>query len=139
MQHFPRYHKSILVSSAKDTFADDFRTGQLAKVEARIQAHPEELQDLVALLQAPDVAMQVRIGISAILETLTGDSALAPLIPLLGELSQQGPEHIRSDACYFLGLTQQQQALPYLEAACRDKHSEVRASATEALDDIPRT
>ena len=136
MQQFPRYPHNLLAVSSKVTLAEDLSTGQLAKVEAHLQKHPAELLDLIALLAEPEVAMQVRIGISAVLETLAGQPMLVALIPGLGELTRNPSEPIRSDACYFLGLTGHPKALPYLKAACSDEHSEVRAAAEEALDDL---
>ncbi len=112
------------------------REGKLARVEQLISGEPGMLKALLPLIAAADTPMQVRLGISAIIEGLQGQSALHALTDRLGRLSTSNDHRVRSDACYFLGLSGSASARQYLEPRLNDNHEEVREIAQEALDGL---
>jgi HEAT repeat protein len=138
MEHFPRYSKNILLSlqPGKELLSELLRTGKLNEAQSLIDDHPEKIAHLVELLDDSDTAMHVRIGISAIIESLAGRPLLHSIIPALGELLQHAQIHVRIDACYFLGQTHHQDALTWLKQALNDKSTQVRESAQESIEEI---
>jgi len=110
------------------------RNGELNEAEALLQRRPQHLSALLPLLGATDTPIQVRLGISAIVEALEGSEALRELLPELLRLSSDTDHRVRSDACHFLGLSHQREALPALRTRLSDMHPEVREIAAEAIE-----
>ena len=108
--------------------------GELNEAETLLQRQPQHLSALLPLLGAEDTPIQVRLGISAIVEALEGSEALRELLPELLRLSSDTDHRVRSDACHFLGLSHQREALPALRTRLSDMHSEVREIAAEAIE-----
>jgi len=109
-------------------------SGELAEAEALLQRQAQHLDALLPLLAAPDTPIQVRLGIGAILESLEGSEALHALLPELIRLSTHEDHRVRSDACHYLGLTHNVEALPALEVRREDVHPEVREIAADAIE-----
>lgn len=107
--------------------------GQLAKVETLIARQPQLLPRLLPLLEDPELELQVRLGVGAILEGLAGSAALQRLVPELGRLSAAADHRVRIDACHYLGLSGNPAAAAYLRLRLDDGDVEVREVAAEAL------
>ncbi len=107
--------------------------GELTTAEDLIAQSPQHLPLLLSLLSQTDVPIQVRLGISAIIEGLEGQQSLQTLLPNLIEMSRHRDHRLRSDACHFLGLSHSADALPALQAKVNDENSEVREIAAEAV------
>lgn len=88
---------------------------------------------LVRLLGDPDAALQVRVGVAALLEELADGAALAALVDALGALTRHADARIRIDAAHALGLSRAPAARAYLEALQQDGDAEVREVAQESL------
>lgn len=112
------------------------REGQLAEAETLLRSQPQHLPALLPLLEDTLSPIQVRLGVSAILESIEGTSALQSLLPQLITLSKHPDHRLRSDACYFLGLTHDERARETLQLCSLDDHSEVREIALEALSSL---
>jgi hypothetical protein len=110
--------------------------GGLAKVEGVLAAEPAHFPLLLDLLENPELPLQVRLGIGAVIEGLAGTPVLQAAIPALARLAGHDDHRVRSDACHFLGLTLSPAARPALEACLNDPHPEVREIAREALDGL---
>ena len=108
--------------------------GHLNKLEQLLQQTPELLHALIPLLENENTEMQVRIGIDAILEPLTGNASLHLLLPELARLSKINNTRIRSDITYYLSLIQHPDAVPYLQQRLDDSSEEIRETAREGLD-----
>lgn len=133
--------KQWIDKSAQDTnmgivFEEMMTSGNLDKVEARIQAEPESFEGLLDIMTRKDASLSARIGVGAIMESLAGSDILIKQIPALGELSQHKNPQVRNDACYYLGLSHHISAEPFLQARLEDENSDVRESADDALQDI---
>ena len=99
----------------------------------RIRSNPGTLTDLLLLFADPDTPLSVRIGISAIAETLAGSEILRRAVPALAPLTLSDAPQIRADACYFLGLAGDRTASASVRRLLEDEHPEVREVAAEAL------
>ncbi len=109
------------------------KEGELAEAEKLLAAQPQHLPALLALLEDETSPIQVRLGVSAILEEFEDSQPLRELLPQLIRLSEHPDHRLRSDACHFLGLSHDAAARPALQRCAADEHAEVREIASEAL------
>jgi len=85
-----------------------------------------------------DERIMVRIGVSALIETLRAEDlknvsrALPSIIPLLED---QNPI-IRADAAYLLGIIGHADAIPFLRKILTDEQAHIKTIAKEALEEI---
>lgn len=108
--------------------------GNLAGVRATLEREPQLTgAALILLLGDADAELQVRLGVSAILEDLEGSATLAGLADALGALTRHADARIRLDAAHTLGLSRAPGARAYLEALRDDSDAEVREVAQESL------
>lgn len=108
--------------------------GNLASVRATLERAPEQTATaLVLLLGDAEAELQVRLGVSAVLEDLEGSATLTTLVDALGALTRHGDARIRIDAAHTLGLSHAAAARAYLEALHGDSDAEVREVAQESL------
>ena len=107
--------------------------GRLDQAEALVRERPDMLTAVLPLIEDPEMPMQVRVGVGAVLESLEKEPALDRLVPELGRLSTHTDHRVRSDACHYLGLTGSDAARGYLRARIDDENPEVREIAEEAL------
>ena len=113
------------------------KDGQLAEAEKFLTRQPQHLPALMPLLEDAQSPIQVRIGVSALLEGFEGSDALRGLLPQLIALSAHPDHRLRSDACHFLGLSHDEAAREALQRRTEDDHAEVRGIAAEALLSLP--
>ncbi len=109
------------------------KDGELATAERLLTSQPQHLHALLPLLEDALSPIQVRIGVSALLEGFEGSAALRELLPQLITLSKHPDHRLRSDACHFLGLSHDEGAREALQRCTGDDHTEVREIASEAL------
>jgi hypothetical protein len=114
-------------------FLEMLRTGRRRHVEALMREAPARGSALVELLEDPQASMAVRLGIGAVLESLQGSGACAPLLPGLARLAREADARLRADACHFLALIGDPAARPVFEACLADADAQVREIAAEAL------
>jgi hypothetical protein len=120
-----------------DYFHMLLKEGQLPKVQTVIETEPALLAAVLPIVGNVDASLNVRLGAGVLFEAFAGTSALAALIPPLGELSQHADARVRADACHYLGLTGDAAARPWLEAGLKDEDVDVREIATESLESLP--
>ncbi|MBI3561052.1 MAG: HEAT repeat domain-containing protein [Gammaproteobacteria bacterium] len=117
--------------------SEQLAAGHLTLVETKIHAHPAWLPLLVNLMGDMQAPLQARIGVGALLESLRGQALLQQALSPLIELTHHADHRVRSDACYYLGLTQAEAARGALQAALQDRSVDVRDNAAEALAGFP--
>jgi len=117
-------------------FVELMTSGEINKVQQIIEKQPETFPALLNLIAETDSNLSARIGAGAIIEELAGSDLLKQHIPLLAELSQHPVASVRNDACYYLGLSNDTSAKPYIEALLNDKDMDVKETAIEALEEI---
>ncbi len=110
--------------------------GGYVQASAFIHADTRRLKPLLAVVADPAADLEVRLGVSALLESYAYSSALRDLLPELAELSRHADHRVRADACYLLGLTGSAAAKAYVEACLHDVHEEVREIAGDAVRNL---
>ena len=116
--------------------AELLSTGQLDRAIGLIRRHPHWLSQAIELLTDADTGMSIKTGLGALIEEFTGSEILIGQITRLALLLKNDNHGIRSDACYFLALSQSPLALPYLQQALEDSHAEVQEIARESLEEL---
>lgn len=94
------------------------------------------LKSLLAIVANPSANIEVRLGVSALLESYANAPELQNLLPQLAELSRHADHRIRADACHLLGLTGSPSARHYVAACLNDAEEEVREIAQEAMEEL---
>lgn len=115
------------------------KEGGLAEAEQLLRTQPQHLAALLPLLLDEESPIQVRLGVSAIIEGFEDSEPLRQLLPEFITLSSHPDHRLRSDACYFLGLSHDAAAREALQRSRHDDHPEVREIADEALATLPPT
>jgi HEAT repeat protein len=99
--------------------------------------HDKNLYEYIGDLIA-DERMRVRIGVTALVETLKEEDpenvikAIPFILPLL---KNQNPV-LKGDAAYLLGMIGHVDALPFLKEIVKDEDVNVRTIAKEAIEEI---
>jgi HEAT repeat protein len=85
-----------------------------------------------------DERLVVRIGVSALIDTLTHEEPenISRAIPFILPLLKDQKSFLRSDAAYFLGMIGHKDVLPFLREAANDEDENVRIIAKEAIEEI---
>lgn len=112
--------------------------GGYQQAAAFIAADVQRLRPLLAIVANPEAKLQVRLGVSALLEAHANTPALQNLLPQLAELSRHADHRVRADACHLLGLTGSATARTAIEICLADAHEEVREIAAEALAELEK-
>jgi hypothetical protein len=106
---------------------------RLSEVERLVHERPATLIDLLALLGDAGTPMALRIGIGALLEGLAGGPILAGAVPVLVQLTLSDLPQTRADACHYLGLARDPQAIAAVRRLLDDEQADVREIAAETL------
>jgi len=99
--------------------------------------HDKNLYELVTELMT-DERMRVRIGVTALLETLILEDPenVKKTIPRILFLLKHENPVIRGDAAYILGTIGDVEVVPSLQEIISDENENVRIIAKEAIEDI---
>jgi HEAT repeat protein len=123
-------------SDLKKMIADYMEGGLLDNIIDMFR-HDRNLYTYIGELLT-DERMRVRIGITALLETLNAEdplnmrNATPHILPLL---HNQNPV-IRGDAAYLIGLIGNSEHIPALQNLTEDENENVRSIVDEAIQDI---
>ena len=120
----------------QDMIADYMEKGFLENIIDMFK-HDHSLCCLIGELIQDD-RMRVRIGVTALVEELSGAGGidLRAAVPGLLPLLHREEPVIRGDAVNLLGIIGDESALPALEEALADADPSVRMLAGEAMADI---
>jgi len=130
------YKYRIEYFDMKTMIADYMEKGFLDNIIDMFK-HDSSLYAYIGDLMA-DERLMVRIGISALIETLKVEDLenITKAIPcILLHLKNQNPVS-RGDAAYLLGIIGHVDAIPFLEEIIKDEDANVRIIAKEAIEDI---
>jgi len=114
------------------------RRGSYQQAVAFIAEDTQRLKPLLAVIANPEADLDVRLGVSALLEAYANTPALQMLLPQLAELARDSDYRVRADACYLLGLTGCAAARIHVENCRNDAHEEVREIAAEAMAELEK-
>ena len=109
-------------------------SGNLDKPLERVSSDPAMMDALLKIFTDPETGLNIRIGISAIMEDLKGTETLSAIVDQLGKLTQHEDAHIRGDACHYLSLSGNPAATAYIKPLLSDKDENVREVARESLE-----
>ncbi len=112
--------------------------GSYQQAVAFIAADTQRLKPLLDIIANPAANLEVRLGVSALLEAHANTAELRKLLPQLAELSRHADHRVRADACHLLGLTGSAAARTHVEICRNDAHEEVREIAEEAIDELEK-
>lgn len=120
----------------KTMIADYMEKGFLENIIDMFK-HDETLYPLIGELMT-DERIRVRLGISALVETLKKEdpenihTAIPNILPLL----KNSHPVIRGDAAYLLGIIGNKDAISLLAEAINDENADVRLIVKEAIENI---
>ena len=109
-------------------------SGNLDKPLQQVRSDPATMDALLELFADPDTGLNIRIGISAIMEDLQGTDTLGAIVDRLGELTRHEDARIRGDACHYLSLSGNPAATAYIQPLLKDEDENVREVARESLE-----
>ena len=113
-------------------------TDRLQQAIEQIKRDPQQLSDLLMLLNDLETPMAVRIGIGAVLEEFEGTALISAVIaPLLSMLTSEH-QQVRADAAHYLSLTADREVIPALEPLLHDPDAEVREIAAETIEELKK-
>lgn len=110
--------------------------GQITQVESMIRRSPEAMSDLLVLFADPERQINVRIGASAVLESLQGSGLLEEAVEEIVAYAQHAQVSTRIDACHVLSFVQHRSAVSCLKLSLNDSDAEVREVAEESLEEL---
>lgn len=124
----------------EQTLAADFdfllSDGQAAKVVEQIRDDNNAMDVILELLGDSGTVLSTRIGIGVVMEEFMATDLLKSTIPALEKLSTHEDALIRSDACHYLGLSQDASVISILQKRLDDENADVREIAQDSIDDI---
>lgn len=137
LEELRRWAKQAGTGEGMAAYLDElFKAGQRQKVENMVRRQPTYLRVLVDLLGGDKTSINTRIGVMATFEELQGSGLSTSVVKQLGELTGSSDARIRTDACHALSLTENADALPYLQERLADPDPDVKEAAQEAIDSL---
>jgi hypothetical protein len=107
--------------------------GNIVKATRLVQSSPDAIHALLDLFADPEIQLNTRIGISAIMEELQNSTLLQGIVEKLGTLTLHEDARIRGDACHYLALSGAQQATRFIRPLLQDEDPDTKELAQESL------
>lgn len=107
--------------------------GQLETVERYVKQHEAAGEAMMHLLADKDTELVVRIGLTAIIESMVEGSLLQPYEDKLIQLATHDDERIALDALYYLSLLSTPASLQALSDIAKNGKHSLREDALELL------
>lgn len=122
----------------KRMVADYMENGFLENIVDMFK-HDRDLYLLIGDLMK-DERMRVRLGITALVETLAKEDPenILVAIPSIASLLKDENPTLRGDAAYFLGIIGHPDGLPSLMSVIEDESADVREIARESVEEITK-
>jgi len=116
--------------------AELLATGEIDRCTRLAGADPAMLRALLSLFTRPDVELNIRIGISAVMESLAGTPALRSSAEDLRNLLSHQHARVRGDACHYLALSGLPVAANWIRPLLDDSDGNVREIAADSLNEL---
>ena len=132
--------KAATGGGLSDWLLEQLGSGRIDSVLEQIRSDNSAMSALLALFEDPDTELNIRIGISAIMEDLEGSELLKAHTGTLGALTQHEEARVRGDACHYLALSHDPSVRKWIEPLLDDSDSDVREVARDSLatlDNLP--
>ena len=107
--------------------------GNISKASKLVKTSPDASHALVTLFADPEIQLNTRIGISAIMEELQNTTLLKDMVDSIGALTLHEDARIRGDACHYLALSGAQQARHFIKPLLQDQDANTQELAKESL------
>lgn len=117
-------------------FIELLSNGELDTVSHALKQSPPIIKLLVPLISSDETNINVRLGIGAILEDLSGQPILENILTDLIELLTSTDARVRGDAAHFLSFIKSTDAIKPLQQCLNDADEDVREIAQESLETL---
>lgn len=109
--------------------------GKINELTKLLQTYPDWLHAILLLVEDIETSLTIRIGISAIFESLEAEQ-FEPIYEALIMMTKNNLARIRSDACFYLSLTKNPDAIATLTDCLNDENPEVKEIAADAIEEL---
>jgi hypothetical protein len=109
--------------------------GKINELTTILQNYPDWLHATLLLVEDVDTSLTIRVGISAIFESLDAKQ-FDPIYEALLMMTKNNLARIRSDACFYLSLTKNPDAIATLKFCLNDENKEVKEIAAESIEEL---
>lgn len=120
----------------KEYITTKIDTGNLDLVANFITTHQSSTEFLPKLLSDLELSLQHKLGLGAVLETISTTDFYKKLIPPFQKLLQHDDQRIRCDIIYYLGLSEKIEVKELLVPYLDDPHADVRDIALETIEEL---
>ncbi len=114
---------------------DSLAGGELEPVEQAVRKQPSAREAMIVLLDDPETALLVRIGLTAVIETLATEGLLNTYEQQFIRMTTHDDERIAVDALYYLSLINTPDSLATLQDLAENGSMVLREHALELLQD----
>jgi len=132
--------KQLLLESEqidwRKILVEELSDGQLESAQSKIRQHSSAIEAMFDLLADKQTALVVRIGLTAVIETLTGEGKLGDYEAQFIQLSSSEDETIVTDAIYYLTLLGTDSARDRLQALTLHSQQNIAQYAREAIVEL---
>jgi len=128
--------KSDTREGMKDYLSEILSQGQVQKALAIIRKQENVIEPVLELLANADEKINTKLGVGVIMEEYAPMDFFQKYIPQLSEFTKHEDARVRGDACHYLSLTNNANAVPHIEALLQDLNSDVREAAEESLQEL---
>ncbi|MDH5371171.1 MAG: hypothetical protein OEW99_14195 [Gammaproteobacteria bacterium] len=111
-------------------------TGQLVTVSKVVQLFPENFSSVISLIKDKETNMDIRIGLDALIESLSGSEILKKYTSSLKEIASSNIARLQIDALHYIALTGDVRNKEFLQEKTKDKDQQVQDAAVEALETL---
>ena len=129
-------HRAAAGAGQSELLAELLESGGIERCLELVSQDESMLRALLDLFTDPDSKLNVRIGISAVMESLAGTPALLSIAEQLHGLLSHEDARVRGDACHYLALSGAGQATDWIRPLLEDADSNVREIAADSLDEL---
>jgi thioredoxin-like negative regulator of GroEL len=116
-----------------DWLMEQISSGRIDAATERVRSDADGMSALLTLFENHDTELNIRIGISAIMEELQGSELLKANIETLGKLTQHEQARVRGDACHYLSLSHDPSVRKWIKPLLDDPDADVREVAQDSL------
>ncbi len=115
---------------------EELSSGQLEAAETLIRQHAAAREAMLELLGNEQTTLVVRIGLSAVIESLAADGLLDDQEPVFRKLASSANPAIAQDALYYLSLLDSPTSLKTLQDIAQDRQHPLYSQAGEILQEM---
>ena len=124
------------VQGRADYLAELLKGGMLNQATAVVDASEAYVEALLVLLADSETDMHVQVGVGALFEHLQGSAVLRHYVQALGALTLHADTRVRADACHYLRLSGDADAMRFINPLLNDVDAQVREIARDSKAEL---